>query len=117
MGFALLGARALFDGDAGTARQWTLLGSIAALAVVGNALPALPRNLFIGVRVPWTLRDAGVWTRTHRMAGRWMVASAAALALLYPLLAPTAMTSAVVIGALAPLLAAVAYSWHLSRTL
>ena len=115
VGFALLQARALFDGDAEDERHWMLLGAIAVLAVVGNAMPAVPRNLFVGIRVPWTLRDPVVWARTHRLAGRLMVGSAVGLALLYPALHPSTVAPAILVGSLAPLFAAAVYSWYVSR--
>ena len=54
-------------------RVW--LGSIipillgGTIAYAGNLLPRLRPNAIIGIRTPWTLRDHGVWMRTHRIAG------------------------------------------------
>lgn len=38
--------------------------------VIGNYLPKLRSNFFLGVRTPWTLSDEDVWYQTHRMAGK-----------------------------------------------
>ncbi|MFA7543171.1 MAG: SdpI family protein [Candidatus Cloacimonadaceae bacterium] len=35
--------------------------------VVGNMLPKVPRNFFIGIRTPWTLMDKENWHKTHRL--------------------------------------------------
>lgn len=55
--------------------------------VIGNLLPRMRPNWFIGVRTPWTLSSDRVWDRTHRFGGRLFVA-AGALILLTPLVAP-----------------------------
>ncbi len=36
---------------------------------VGNLLPSIPRNYFIGIRTPWTLTSEVNWSRTHRIGG------------------------------------------------
>lgn len=36
--------------------------------VVGNLLPKIPRNFFIGIRTPWTMIDKENWHKTHRFA-------------------------------------------------
>jgi uncharacterized membrane protein len=36
---------------------------------LGTRLPRLEPNWFFGIRTPWTLANAEVWTRTHRLAG------------------------------------------------
>lgn len=39
------------------------------LIVLGNYLPKVKHNYFVGVRSPWTLASEEVWTRTHRFSG------------------------------------------------
>jgi uncharacterized membrane protein len=36
---------------------------------LGNLLPKVPKNFFVGIRTPWTLADESVWDRTHRLGG------------------------------------------------
>jgi uncharacterized membrane protein len=58
------------------------LGSNAVLIlflVLGNYLGTFPPSYFAGIRTPWTLRDDDVWRKTHRNAGRIMVAGMLAL--------------------------------------
>lgn len=45
-----------------------LVGGV--LVAVGNVLPQLRPNFFVGIRTPWTLADEHVWRRTHRLGGR-----------------------------------------------
>jgi uncharacterized membrane protein len=40
-------------------------------AVFGNYFPVLKRNLYIGIKTPWTLKSDIVWEKTHRMAGKY----------------------------------------------
>ncbi len=37
--------------------------------LIGNYLPTIKRNFFVGVRTPWTLASDSVWRSTHRLAG------------------------------------------------
>jgi len=43
--------------------------------IIGNYLPKTRQNYFIGFRVPWTLRCADNWTRTHRLGGKTLIAA------------------------------------------
>ncbi len=44
--------------------------------IIGNFLPTIKPNYFIGVRTPWTLESPENWRLTHRMAGRlWVITS------------------------------------------
>lgn len=38
--------------------------------VVGNFMPAMKPNYFVGIRTPWTLENEVVWRKTHRI-GAW----------------------------------------------
>lgn len=37
--------------------------------IIGNYLPRVRHNYFVGVRTPWTLASEEVWRKTHRLAG------------------------------------------------
>ncbi len=68
------------------------------IAAVGNYMSILKPNWFIGIRTPWTLQNNRVWTRTHRLGGRLMVAGGllgALLAVLVP--APYTVGAAVAV--------------------
>lgn len=45
------------------------------LVLLGNLMPRLEPNAWVGIRIPPTLADREIWRRTHRAAGRWMVAT------------------------------------------
>ena len=49
--------------------------------VLGNGMGKLRPNYTIGIRVPWTLESPVVWTKTHRLGGRLLVAVGLALVL------------------------------------
>ncbi|HPJ01947.1 MAG TPA: SdpI family protein [Candidatus Limiplasma sp.] len=45
-----------------------LLGG-AVLLVLGNFMPQFRQSYFLGIRTPWTLANAEVWRKTHRLGG------------------------------------------------
>lgn len=53
--------------------SWLMVGMGLLFLILGNYLPTIRSNFFIGVRTPWTLSNDEVWYRTHRLAGRLMV--------------------------------------------
>ena len=65
----------------GAALGWGVDMSRATLAligflfiVLGNFLPRIRSNWWMGVRTPWTLENERVWKETHRLAGWTFVA-------------------------------------------
>ena len=45
----------------------TLVGVI--FIILGNYMPRIKPNWFVGIRTPWTLSNEEVWKRTHRFGG------------------------------------------------
>ena len=57
-------------------------GFIAVLfMVIGNYLPKTRINSTIGVRLPWTVNDADIWNKTHRLSGYLSIFAGLAIAL------------------------------------
>ncbi|HEX8394846.1 MAG TPA: SdpI family protein [Longimicrobium sp.] len=54
-------------------RRVTLAGVGLLLVGIGNYLPRVKSNYFIGIRTPWTLENDNVWRDTHRVGGRVFV--------------------------------------------
>ncbi|WP_274952799.1 SdpI family protein [Angelakisella massiliensis] len=52
----------------------TILVSVLFLTL-GNLLPKVKNNFFMGVRTPWTLSDPDVWNRTNRLCGKLFFAA------------------------------------------
>jgi uncharacterized membrane protein len=53
-----------------------VLAAVGLLLVgVGNYLPRIRSNWFIGIRTPWTMDNERVWRATHRVGGRTFVAA------------------------------------------
>lgn len=93
----------------GAALAWEVNMTRAVFALLGltfmglgNYLPRVRSNWWIGVRTPWTLESERVWRETHRVAGRTFVAGGAAalVAALLPagLATPVAMSGLVAAG-------------------
>lgn len=69
---AVYGAAIGFDSDLMT--QVILLFVGILFIVIGNYLPKVRQNYFVGIKLPWTYADEENWNQTHRMAGKvWMV--------------------------------------------
>ena len=54
-----------------------LLGIL--LMWLGNMMPKLKSNYYMGIKTPWTLSDDDIWLRTHRLGGKTMFAAGAML--------------------------------------
>lgn len=39
------------------------------MITIGNYMPKVPQNYFLGIRTPWTLKNEIVWKRTHKAGG------------------------------------------------
>jgi uncharacterized membrane protein len=73
---------------------------------LGNYLPRIRSNWFIGIRTPWTMDNDRVWRATHRVGGRAFVAAGlvmALAALLPPDMRGWAIGTAIAIAAVVPL--------------
>lgn len=44
--------------------------------IIGNYMPKVRPNFFIGIRTPWTLASEAIWQRTHWFSGRAFVCCA-----------------------------------------
>jgi uncharacterized membrane protein len=47
-----------------------MMGTGVMLLVLGNYLPRVRSNWWMGIRTPWTLSSEQVWRTTHRLGGR-----------------------------------------------
>lgn len=93
-----------------------LLGIGLLFVVLGNYLPKVRSNFFVGIRTPWTLSSDEVWVRTHRFAGKLMVGMG--LLVMLAVFLPHGWALVVVIGsALGLALVSVVYSYWLYRRL
>lgn len=52
-----------------------VVGAALLFIVMGNYLPKVKHNYFVGVRVPWALASEKAWKKTHRFAGKLFVIS------------------------------------------
>jgi len=69
--------------DTATPGDPRVLPMILGLLTVflGNYLPKVQSNWFVGVRTPWTLSSEESWRRTHRLAG-WLLVGTGLLSVL-----------------------------------
>ncbi|MDE6729903.1 MAG: SdpI family protein, partial [Oscillospiraceae bacterium] len=53
---------------------WIIFGSLSLLYIVmGNYMPVIQQNHFLGLRIKWTLENEACWRVTHRFAGKLFV--------------------------------------------
>jgi uncharacterized membrane protein len=58
-----------------------VMAAVGLLLVgLGNYLPRIRSNWFIGIRTPWTMDNERVWRATHRVGGRAFVAAGLVMA-------------------------------------
>ena len=41
--------------------------------ILGNYMPRIKHNYFMGIRTPWTLANEKTWTKTHQLGGKVFV--------------------------------------------
>lgn len=59
-----------------------VVGAVGVLFMgLGNYMPRLRSNWWIGIRTPWTLESDRVWRETHRVGGRTFVIGGAVMVL------------------------------------
>jgi len=63
---------------------------------LGNILPKIPSNFFVGIRTLWTLSSENVWRKTHRLGGFSFVLGGF-LMILIPLLWKDSQTALIVL--------------------
>ena len=86
-----------------------LMGSM--FVVIGNYLPKVKQNYYMGIKLPWTYSDEENWNRTHRMAGKLWVAGGIVLLLNFFLGITGVEIAVLVIMMVVPTV----YSWAFSR--
>jgi len=102
-------------GDVMSASRINLFLSLFFI-LLGNLMPRLEPNAWAGIRIPPTLENREVWKRTHRVAGRWMLA-AGLLGLPCSLLPERTATPLVLALMILPLLGAVIYAYWVRHKL
>ncbi|MEO7802606.1 MAG: SdpI family protein [Ginsengibacter sp.] len=58
------------QGQIGFSIKFVLIAVSILFAIIGNYMPNLQPNYVAGFRLPWTLKNADNWKKTHDVAGR-----------------------------------------------
>ena len=83
--------------------------------VVGNYMPKIRQNSFMGIRVKWTLENEANWNASHRFGGKvWVAGGFACLA--GAMLPVKAMGVAFPVVLVTVALVPIAYSYYYSKT-
>lgn len=79
--------------------------------ILGNVMSRVKFNYFVGFRLPWTLANEEVWTKTHRLGAKLMV-SGGFVALIGSLLTNGSMSFAIMMAAIfIPIIFTTIYSY------
>lgn len=103
-------SESFFPGRLNTVRIIFFLLSLMFL-LMGNYLPKVQSNFYMGIKTPWTLSSDEVWRKTHRLGGK-LFAACGVLILLSTLLLPVNVTGIVLpVLVLSSTLAVTLASW------
>lgn len=96
-----------------------LIPAAAGLVFVGlgNELGRVRPNWFIGVRTPWTLSNDEVWRRTHRIGGRFFVATGLVWIVAALFLPPPLAIAVMMVTLIGGSFAVIVYSYRLYQRL
>ena len=86
----------------------------ALLTLIGNTMGRLRRNSWAGIRLPWTLNDAEIWRRTHRVGARAFVLAGVVTILSALLFSGPAVFAIVMAAVMGATLFTVGYSYRLA---
>lgn len=81
---------------------------------VGNYMPKIPQNYFLGVRTPWTMHDEDVWKKTHWVCG-YLFIIFGIIIMLTAFIAPHLMVSILSVFAVVIVIFCFGYSYYLYR--
>lgn len=96
--------------------SFILAGVGLVFALIGNQFGKSRSMYLIGIRTPWTLASEEVWIKTHRLAGKLMVAGGLLLIVAAFLPLPSGLVMTLIVGVLAAAtIVPAAYSFFLWR--
>lgn len=78
--------------------------------VLGNYLPKVRSNFFLGIRTPWTLSSEIVWNKTHRIGG-YLFMIIGAFFIVASLITSTFISEIIITCAIVLTVIPVVYSW------
>ena len=79
--------------------------------IIGNYLPKVKPNRYMGIKLPWTFASEENWRRTHRFGGFVWVAAGIVILISCIFQLQWLMLVTLILSVLLPTV----YSWHLSR--
>ncbi len=82
------------------------------LCLIGNQMPKIKSNFYVGIKTPWTLSSDVVWYKTHRLGGKLFCLSGLILCLqaaFFPQAGAYVIKAVVLLAAVVPM--AMSYVW------
>lgn len=84
-------SESFFPGRINTTKIIFLMLSVLFITI-GNFLPKIQSNFFMGIKTPWALSNEDIWRKTHRLGGKLYVSSGV-ITLLSTLFLPPQITA------------------------
>ena len=84
--------------------------------LMGEVMPRVRRNYFVGVRTPWTLSSDEVWRKTHRFSGKLFVQLGLLMIISAIFLPQTTLFVIIMVGVLVMVVGLFAYSYFTWRS-
>lgn len=97
-------------------KKLLLLGIGVLLFAVGNQMPKIAPNAYVGVRIPWTFASDLAWYATNRLGG-WVIASIGAVLVLCSLVLPSQWSIWAIVGMVIALFSSLSYLWFYARSI
>ncbi len=95
--------------------SWVFILVGLLFVVLGNYMPAMKPNYFVGIRTPWTLENETVWRKTHRLGGWTFMASGVAIIISALALSSQITTIITLVGAIGTALVTMVYSYMIFK--
>ena len=92
---------------------FVILGLV--LIILGNYLPTVRQNYFIGIRTPWSLENEDNWTKTNKLGGKLFFACGVLVVLFSFLLKGPMLVSATTVIVVTSALVSIIYSYKIYR--
>lgn len=67
-------SESFYPGNISVGKIITIIISVMFL-FLGNIMPKIKSNFYMGLRTPWTLCDEEIWRKAHRLGGKTMFAA------------------------------------------
>ncbi len=85
------------------------------LIILGNYIPTVKQNYFIGIRTPWSLKNEDNWTKTNQLGGKLFFATGILVVIFSLLLEGSKLITLTTVLVIASAIASIFYSYKIRK--